>query len=372
MKKTYQNISLFFLFIILSSFLFYQYFHAKSAQEGEQTSKKMQVRIIHPKPTVLSEPFLFSARIYPIESALIFARANGFVQERLVDIGDQVKSGTLLARLSSPELEEQIKQAEAQVRLQEARVKLADLEFQRAQKLVTTGAVARSIFDEKQAEYQVALATLDLNKAQLMRLRKVFDYTNIRAPFDGIISERNIEKGDRINATDATPMFKLIRTNQLRVVVDVPQSQLFSIEKNAVANLSFAELPGRTFKIKFFRLAKEVDEDSGTMRVEFILDNKNNKLQAGLSGEVSIQIMENKNILLIPANALSVRDGKSSVVLVDKNSEIQFRAVVTGRIKSTNNVEILSGLSADDNVVINPNALLFPGQKVEMIAATNK
>lgn len=323
------------------------------------------VRVIHPQIKTSKTSLSFSARIDPIEEALLFSRANGFVSQRLVDIGDKVKAGDLLALLSSPEIEEKINQAEAQVKLQQAKVSLAKIQFDRLAILVKKGAASTSLYDESQASYQVALATLELNQAQLTQLKREFEYTRIVAPFDGMISQRNVEKGDRITMNDTQPLFKLIRINRLRVVVNIPETQLYAIRKNGYANLEFSTLPNKVFKATFSRMSNEVDLKSGTMRVEFTLDNANNELPAGLNGEVKIKLSDQNKRLTIPINCLSVREGKSSVVLVDSHNKIRFKTVVAGRIFG-NTVEIELGLTPEDRVVINPNSLLYQDEPVQV------
>ena len=213
------------------------------------------VQTILPELSNKSVSFTFSAQIYPVESAQLFARANGFIQKRYVDIGDKVKEGQLLATLSSPELEEQMKQAEAQIKLQEATVSLAKIQFDRIATLLKKGAISKAAYDENQAAYQVSVARHELYTAQLMRLKKEFEYTQIRAPFEGIISQRHKDKGDRISINDTIPLFKLIQIKQLLIVVDIPQTQLFTLEKGKVITLKFSERPNQVFKAKFVRMA---------------------------------------------------------------------------------------------------------------------
>lgn len=321
-----------------------------------------RVTIVQPEPVNSAQPYQFNARLEAIESAHVFARADGYIENRLVDIGDEVSQGQLLAQLSSPELEEQIRQAKAEINRQQAVVHLSKKMSDRVSRLQGSGAVTQTEVDEKDAEYQVALATLETYQARLEQLENEFAYTRIVAPFDGIITVRNVDRGDRITRNDSQALFRIVRTDELRVLVDIPQTQLYSIDQNQQATLLIPELASQSFEVNFSRMSREIDNTLGTMRLEYLLDNADQQLSAGLSGRLRIPASTTDR-LQIPINAVKILNGESVVMTVDQEDRLQQRPVVTGRYNS-HRVEIRNGLSTQDRVVLNPNALLKTGDRV--------
>jgi RND family efflux transporter MFP subunit len=323
------------------------------------------VTVIHPKSAARTIPFTYNVRVEPVEQASLFARADGFVKERLVDIGDTVKAGQLLARLSSPELEDGIRQVKADMRRQQAVIRLASQMLDRAKALKESGAVSKSEYDGRHSDYSVGVATQATLKAKLEQLENEYAYTHIVAPFDGRITVRNIERGDRISKTDTTPLFRIVRDDTLRVVVDIPQTQIYAIDATGEAKLALPELAGQAFPLTYDRTSHEVDPTLGTMRMEFLLDNRELRLPAGVAGEISISPAKDSTILTVPDNSIRMHDAKTVVMIIDAQNRAHIRPIVTGRYTTTM-VEALSGLTAEDRVILNPNALLKPGETVEV------
>lgn len=199
-------------------------------------------------------------------------------------------------------------------------------------------------------------------KARLNQLEKEFSYTTIQSPFDGIITLRNLNRGDRITVNDAKPLYRVINADKLRIVIEVPQTQLVHISFDTPATLSFPDRPGDAYKADFWKKSNELNLSSGTMRVEFILDNKEYALSSGLSGRLSIPAAAGQTKWL-PVNTLKIADGRTYVLTADNNDEIKTVAVVAGRYTG-DKVEIVSGLTGDQRVIINPNALLKEGDTV--------
>jgi RND family efflux transporter MFP subunit len=265
--------------------------NVQAAAQSKPAHTPQRVMVIHPQSATRTAPFVYNVRVKPIEEAEIFARADGFVEERLVDIGDTVKAGQLLARLSSPELEEGIKQVKADIKRQEAVAVLAKQQLKRAEALKDIGGVSRSEFDERTSDNHVAIATLATLKARLDQLQSEYGYTRIIAPFNGRITVRNIDRGDRVGSDDSTharPLFRIVRDDTLRVIADVPQTQIYAIDTNGSAQFVLTEIPGKTFELVYDRSSHEVDPKLGSMRMEFLLDNRDGKLPSGLSGEIRI------------------------------------------------------------------------------------
>ncbi|ODN67766.1 efflux RND transporter periplasmic adaptor subunit [Methylophaga muralis] len=323
----------------------------------------LSVRVAQPQSISSYQPLVFNSRVEAIEQSDIFARADGYVESRHVDIGDEVKQGDLLAKLSSPELEQEILQAKAEINRQKAMLDLTEKVAKRYTNLRDSGAVNATEVDEKEAELAVAKATLATYQARLEQLENEFAYTEIVAPFDGIITRRLAERGNRITRNDAMPLFRISRTDQLRVIVDIPQTQLFIIDQQQAAQLTLPDLGNQQIDVPISRVSREVNRETGTMRVEYLLENAELNLPAGLSGELAIQVQERADAVRIPVNALKTIQGKPSVMLVNADNQVEVKTVRVGRLDNSE-VEILSGLITEDRVILNPNARLAEGVKV--------
>lgn len=345
-------------------YVFYGQGRIQAAVPAEATRSIQQVTVIHPSAKARTASFVYNVRVEPVEQAWLFARANGFVEERLVDIGDDVKAGQLLARLSSPELEEGIKQVRADINRQKAVLNLAQKMLGRAEALKDIGAVSKSEYDERDAEYRVAVATLGTLRAKLEQYQNEYAYTRIIAPFDGRITVRNIDKGDRISSSDTTALFRIVRDDKLRVIVDIPQTQIYAIHAEGEAHLTLPEMPEKAFALVYDRTSHEVDSTLGTMRMEYLLDNSEHRLPSGIAGEIRIAPAKDSTVLTVPDNTIRLHDGKTAVMVLDSDNRAMLKNIVTGRYTSTV-VEVASGLTATDRVILNPNALIKPGDIVE-------
>ena len=344
------------------------YMQPESEANVEQTvaeHETLSVRIAQPTPITDYQPLIFNARVEAIEQTDIYARADGYLENRYVDIGDEVKRGDVLARLSSPELEQQILQAKAEIKRQQAMLELTEKVASRYTNLRDSGAVNATEVDEREAELAVAKATLATYQARLEQLENEFAYTEIVAPFDGIITRRQAERGNRISRNDDLPLFRISRTDQLRVIVDIPQTQLFNIDQQQPAQLTLPDLANQQYAVPISRISREVNRETGTMRVEYLLDNPAQKLPAGLSGELTIQVQGSDEAVRIPVNALKTIEGKPSVMLVNTDNQVEVKTVRVGRLDNSE-VEIRSGLQPDDRVILNPNARLKAGSDVDI------
>lgn len=363
--KKWRNTSLAAIFILGGLLVFYHTHHASGTVPKEQTAGQSvlrEVKIVSPELDNVDKAYSFNVRLEPFEETMIYARANGYVEEWLVDIGAHVEKGQTLARLALPELEEQINQVKAEINRQEAETVLAKTLRDRVASLIDSGAVSKTELDQRIADYKVAIARRDALKARLNQLEKEFSYTTIQSPFDGIITLRNLNRGDRITVNDAKPLYRVINADKLRIVIEVPQTQLVHISFDTPATLSFPDRPGDAYKADFWKKSNELNLSSGTMRVEFILDNKEYALSSGLSGRLSIPAAAGQTKWL-PVNTLKIADGRTYVLTADNNDEIKTVAVVAGRYTG-DKVEIVSGLTSDQRVIINPNALLKEGDTV--------
>lgn len=331
------------------------------AQQGQQALST--VNVVSPTLNQAASSIQFSARLAPEQEASLFARATGFVESRTVDIGTKVKAGQVLARISAPELEASLNSAKAAQAQRQAELLVATRNRERVEPLLKEGAVSAQQLDEVAAIEEVAKANLTAAKAEVARLQSEVSYLVVRAPFDGVITERNIDRGDRVSPNDTRMLFRIINSEALRVLVDVPQPQFFRLNTAEQATLALQEKPGEPIKVSFKRSASEVRADTGTVRLEYALDNREPALPAGLNGSLNIPSNGQGVTVTVPANTIVYRDGGATVAVVNAQDEVEFRKISLGK-NFANSVEVLQGIGEKDRVVINPNALLRAGQKV--------
>lgn len=305
----------------------------------------------------------------PEKRSRLYARANGFLAERRVDLGDAVKSGEILAVIDAPEIVRNFERAKAAVGQANARVTLANANLQRTASLAGKDFASEASLDDRRAQANVAIADKEAALAELRRFEELLAFRQVRAPFDGVVVARNIELGDLVmgdSGGGATPMFELARIDAMRIVADVPQSALAAIRQGEQVKVTFDRFDGEEFTATVTRLSQSIDRASGTMRVEMAMANPGARVPAGLAGRAEF-VMSAGNSVRLPTNVVTMRDGKPNVVVIDQGL-VQFREVRLGRDLGRT-IEILEGVLETDEVVLNPNGMLRPGDRVSVKAA---
>jgi membrane fusion protein, multidrug efflux system len=325
------------------------------------------VRTTTPRPASTSEPYVVPGRTEPIESATIFTRATGIVQERRVDIGDAVKAGEVLAVISAPELDRAVEAARAAVEQAVVRAENARILAERATTLFASNATSREETELRTTAAAELQAAVRVVRAELARLEEQQSFNTVRAPFDGVVAARNFDRGDRVRGDSATAdgwLYRLVRIDVLRFAVAAAPDLALRLQRDQLAEIGFNEFPGRTFPAKVSRAGQVFDTASGTMRVELTLENQDLALPAGLTGNARFKLNGANGVVLVPTNTLVRRDGSDFVVTVE-SGKVSFVPVRPGR-NLGGQVEVASaGLTAESMVIINPNALLRPGDPVE-------
>lgn len=346
---------------------------SKPAPGEAKVEKKAapKIRIVNPEPSREAGRLSLSARTAAAELAIISSRATGVIAERRVDIGDRVEAGGVLAVIEAPEIEQELLRARASVAQNKARLALARQNVERADVLAPKGHLSEQARDERRANRDTTEADVNAAEAEVRRLEEVQKFQTVRAPFAGTIVDRRIERGDKVSGEQtqtANFLFRIARLDELRVEIDVPQSAALRVRAGSRGDVTFAELPGETFQATVVRSSGLIDPASSTMRMELSMPNPGQKIPAGLNGQVSLALEGATAAVTVPANTLVVREGRQSVATVNDDEVIAFRQVRVGRDLGQR-VEIVGGLSADDRVVLSPNALLRDGDKVEATAA---
>lgn len=301
--------------------------------------------------------------------APIYARTSGYLKRWLVDIGTSVKSGQLLAEIEAPEVDQQLMQARAQLLAAEAASKLSRATAVRYEALRKTSVVSAQDKEEKDAQASSNDATVEAARANVQRLTELQSFQRVTAPFDGVITERGTDVGQLINAGAGQALFRLAQAQTLRVYVRVPQGVSHEVSPGLTADLTVAEIPGRTFEAKVVRTAGAIDVASRTLLVQLELDNQDGAILAGSHAEISFKLKASKAALLLPSNALLFRAEGPQVGVVDQAGHVELHTIKLGR-DFGREIEILSGITAEDRIILNPSDSLTSGVTVRPAKAS--
>jgi RND family efflux transporter MFP subunit len=364
------------------------------AAEAQQAAEgPLKVKVIRVERSTRQSGIVLPGNIQPITEAPVLARADGYVLRRMVDIGDRVKAGQTLAEIDAPELADQVNQAKAAEQQAEAALdqapanvqqgktdmELARVTAQRSANLVARGAVARQDDDQYQAQYQAKLSVLQslekavevqraniaAAKSNLARLEKLEDYRVVVAPFDGVITLRNVDTGALVNAGN-TLLFRIAQIATLRTYVNVPQSYSDSIHPGQAATLTVSNMPGRQFTGTVARSANALDPSSRTLLVEVQVPNADYALLPGMYAEVELTSARVDPPLLIPGDAMITRDDGAQAAVVGPGNVLHLQKIQVGRDYG-DHVEVLAGLHQGDLIVANPAEVARDGLKVETV-----
>lgn len=342
---------------------------SRSPSSAQESAALPRVRTASPTPAATSRDYTIPGRTEPYESSSIFTRATGVVRERAFDIGDLVNAGDVMTIIDAPEIDRAVDSAQATLDQEIARSGIARQLAERATALIESKLLSREEVDQRHANAVAADAAVRVAQAELERLRAVQGFATVRAPFTGVVAGRNFDRGDRVRGDTATAdgwLYRLVRLDRLRFIVAAPPDLALRLDKNSIARIAFRELPGRTIEAGFLRSSGVIDRASGTMRVEFLIDNSNGAVPAGLTGTATVAIDAPTEAFALPTNTVMVDGGQSRVAVV-RQGAIRFVPVRVGR-NLGRSVEVTSSdLAADDKVVVNPNAMLREGDRVEVV-----
>ncbi len=311
-------------------------------------------------------------------TSMIYARVSGYLTNWFVDIGDKVKKHQALAEIDTPELDAQLDAARAQLKAEEAELKVRESEAEFAKTTFerwsgsARGVVSEQEREDKKAGFASAVAKqnaaearVNLNKSNVERLTYMAQFKKVDAPYNGVITERRIDIGDLVTAgstSSTAPLFGISQYDKIRVLANVPQSASGDVGVGVNAKVTAAELPGQVFEGKVTRTSELIDPQSRTLRIEVDLHNPEWKLLPGMYLKVEFNLKSRAHVQ-IPASALIFKTGGPQVAVVLPDSTVKFRDVQIGR-DNGNSIEIASGLSEGDRVVLNINNQIPDGSKV--------
>src|SRR5690242_7567575 len=389
----------FFLLAVVVTAFFAGYLPRQRRQQVLAAEAKAEVETLPlaTVTTVIRGParaqLILPGNLQPITEAPVLARASGYLRARNADIGDRVKESQVLAEIEAPELDQQIRQAQATLEQAQSSVQqaeaaldqgrsnenLARLTAGRWANLVTRGAVSKQDNDVYQAQYAAQKANVDaLGKAvaaarsnvgaaqaNLARLTELKSYQTVRAPFAGVITMRNVDIGALINEAN-TMLYRIAQTGRMRTYINVPQSEAESVRVGQTATLAFSELANRKFTGTVTRTSNALDPATRTLLTEIEVPNPDGVLLPGMFTQVDLQMLRKSPPLLIPGDTLVVRADGPQVALVSTGGDVHFTRIQLGRDYG-DRMEVLSGLQEGHQIAVNPSDAVREGAKVKPV-----
>jgi RND family efflux transporter MFP subunit len=316
----------------------------------------------------VGEDLVLPGTVQAFVEAPIYARTNGYLKSWRTDIGAEVKKGELLAEIDTPEVDQQLSQSQADLETARANANLSSSTNRRWQGLLSTESVSRQDADEKAGDAAAKKAAVDSAAANVARLRDLESFKHVVAPFDGIVTARNTDIGALINAGQSagSELFRVADLKKLRIYVQVPEAYAAATKPGLEAQLRFTEQANRTFVARTVRTSNALDPTLRTLQVELQLDNANRDVLPGAYAEVHFKLTGNAESLRLPANTVLFRAAGLQVATVDTASRVKLKSIVQGR-DFGNTIEVLSGIEADDRVVVNPPDSITDGASVRIV-----
>jgi RND family efflux transporter MFP subunit len=339
----------------------------RAQREAATQAQKISVEFVNVQRDEKPRDLLLPGNITAMQETTIYARANGYVARWLVDIGDEVKAGQLLAELETPELDQQLAGARSSLQQSQANFELARTTAQRWQTLAQKQVVAKQENDERQGSYQASVAGLATSKADVSRLEQLQGFKKIVAPFAGKITSRKIDTGSLVSegsGSTGTVLYTLAQTDPLRIFVDVPQADAPLIATGSEAKVLITERANLDVTGKVTRTSGALDPTSRTLRVEVQVPNREGQLFAGMYAQVKFTLLDKNSPVIIPANVFVFRPTGTQVAVVTDENKIHWLPIEIGRDFGTH-LEVLKGLDENARVVVNPTDDLTEGLAVE-------
>jgi len=330
------------------------------------------VSVVSPKRTAPADEIILPGNVQPYISSPVYARTNGYLKKWYFDIGARVKKGQLLAVIETPEVDQQLQQARSNLLTAQANLELASITKNRYQGLLKSNAVSQQDVDNAVGSYNANAAIVEADKAAVQQYSALVSFEKVYAPFDGVITARNTDIGDLINSGSSsnvkTDLFHIAQPGTLRVYVNVPEEYSRGITVGMPADLSLAEFPDRKFQGKVVRTAEAINVTTRTLLIEVDVSNPTGTLLTGSYAEVHLAVPTQASTFLLPVNTLLFRTEGLRVAVVN-GGKVVLTTVTPGH-DFGNEIEIVAGLKANDQVIINPPDSLVSGQQVQIVQAT--
>src|SRR5258705_6593492 len=347
---------------------------AQSKQEvvqGTNTHAIPAVALVQPTPASPHQTLTLPGNIQPFNRAAIFARVNGYVKSWDHDIGSPVKAGQALAAIDAPDLDQQLSQAKATLASVRANLQIASLTANRNNILLQKQIVAQQLADQTTADATAKEAVVDANEANVRQLEAMQSFKTRAAPFDGVVTARNVEIGQLINSGGGSgqALFEVSDLHRVRIFVQVPQSFSAGLTPGMKATFEMPQYPGVQFDATLSHISKAINATSHSMQVELQADNAAGKFFGGSYCNVHFEVPTPANLVTIPSTALVTGNQDTQVATLDGNNKVVLKSVQLGRDLG-DSVEVIAGLTPSDRIINNPPETLVAGDAVRVAAAT--
>ena len=352
--------------------------HERALAKETELESIPTVVVVHPQPEAPDQELVLPGSLLAYEESPIYARTSGYLVRWYRDIGSRVTEGELLATIDTPEVDQELNQTRASRQQMLAQLDLARISAERWENLRKTDSVSAQEADTQTSSYKQALANLAAADANVRRLEQLENFKRVYAPFTGVLTRRNVDPGALINAgagaagsTGSTPgreLFVIARVDPLRVYINVPQAYAPFVKVGGKTTVTLQEFPGEKFVATVARTAESIDTNTRTLLTEVDVPNKNARLLPGSFGQVHFSVGSNVNKVTVPVNAMLFRSEGPQLAVVGPDHKVDLRRITIGRDYGTM-LEIVAGVSEQDQVIINPSDSLEQGQQVKVAQA---
>jgi membrane fusion protein, multidrug efflux system len=348
--------------------------HERALAKETERETVPTVAVVHPLAEKPDEELVLPGSLLAYEESPIYARTNGYLVRWYRDIGSRVKEGELLATIDTPEVDQELNQTRAARQQMVAQMDLAKISADRWENLRKSDSVSAQEADTQTSGYKQAQANVAAADANVRRLEQLEGFKKVYAPFSGVLTKRNVDPGALINAgagAAGRELFDIARVDPLRVYTSVPQAYAPYIKVGGSATVTLQEFPGQRFSARIARTAEAIDPNTRTLLTEVDVPNKDGRLLPGSFGEVHFAVGSNVDKVTVPVNAMLFRSENARLAVVGSDNKVQLRPINIGRDYGAT-LEILGGVTTNDQVVINPPDSLEEGAQVNIAAPSQK
>jgi membrane fusion protein, multidrug efflux system len=354
--------------VVIGSLIATRYLQFQNLASETERMTVPTVQVVRPTPGPSEIEITLPGDLAPYSESSIYARTNGYLKAWKTDLGAKVAAGQLMAEISAPDVDAQLNQARANLAQAQANQTIAQLNFNRQQDLLAKAVSSRQEFDQSHANFDSTSAAVKAAQANVQNLTVQQDFQKIVAPFPGVVTLRTVDVGDLVTtgtdstANNAKALFRLARTDILRVFIDVPQVYSPAVSSGTRAYLQLQEFPGEKFEGRIMNISGAIDPATRTLLTEVQVPNADGRLFPGAYAQVHLVLPVNP-VMVIPSNTLLFRGDGLQVGIVDANDIVHLRSVKIGRDFGTT-VEVLTGLEPADRLIVNPSDSLDEGTRV--------
>jgi RND family efflux transporter MFP subunit len=334
-------------------------------QQHSNRAAAITATVVHPRKASMRIPVL-PGQTQAYTDAPIFAQTSGYLKKWYFDIGAKVKAGDVLAEIDTPEVDQELAQAQAQIKVAQSALDLAEVTYRRSQNLFNRKVIAVQDFDTAADTYRENQAMVMADQANINQLEALEAFKIVRAPFNGIVTARNTDIGDYIASGSGSQLFRMQQISPLRVYVNVPQDFADLVKIGTEGALALDEFPGREFLGRVTSTARAIDPTSRTLLTELQIPNEAGELFPGAYTLLTLRVTDKSGILIIPSNALLFRSEGPAVGLVGPNGKVEIRKIAIN-LNLGDKLEVSQGLSETDQVIVNPSDSLANGMTVKIL-----